>query len=145
MTPAGITRLVAMQALAADRAGDGGPILELFTSGLQVLSGLRTELRMLDALSVPLRRRYTLVGLPRGASVRIFHCGGAPTGRYGLPLITIKNVRERMLSYRLADDAARVLMERVSMRQDAAVRVAFGIERARKQLLAMAEERSRWL
>ena len=97
------------------------------------------------------RRAYVAARLPYGAKLRL------PLGAYGLrtnrhgrkerhhaALVRITMRTGTTQETQDTKTAAQMLAARVEANPDAAVRILMAIERARKQVLALAEENTRW-
>lgn len=140
-----VEREMAVAALS----GSDEQIRELIEGGLRSFVGVRSTCysMMKSVLAVAHKRRhYVATRLPYGANLKILLYAPSstfPAGRE-VPIIEITLRSGGTASTQDAMSASGMLTERIRGNPAAAVKVLLAIERARRQVLALAEEGTRW-
>lgn len=150
-------RVEAEMAVAA-LSGDNATVVQMIEHGLRSFEGARRKLDTMTSAvlaSASARRRYVAAGLPYGAKLvlplgdtesrqRMRSDGTTFSNSTRSALIKLTRRSGRAEQAFDVHQAALWLADRVKGNPDAAVRVLMAIERARRQMFALAEEGTRW-
>lgn len=136
--------------LALEALGDDQAVERIYLAGLRTLASLRDSLD--EAVHAALEKRnkrsyYVLCKLPGGVRLQFFLQHLAYTNEKFLqnPLVQRTTRRGGCAQSTSPEICARILAETTKNDVRRAVKIVDALERARRQLFALAEESTRWL